>query len=267
MIEVRNLGKRFKNFWALQDVSFKLEKGEVLGIVGKNGCGKTTLLNLIAGILRPSSGKIITNNSGVISYIPEKPILIPEISLEDNIKYFADLRKISNKRILEEIEYFGLKPHIRKKPKELSKGLQQRLSMIIALLPDPEIILMDEPTSGLDIESKKLIIERIEKLKKSEKIVLYVTHEDEEIEKICSKVLILESGKTLFFGTVKDFWEKYERFVYVIFEGTNKPVLVKIEKLKELDNLIHVRSIGIRELISGGVEFETNGGKSFIEAN
>jgi len=266
LIEVKNLGKRFKNFWALQDISFKLEKGEILGIVGKNGCGKSTLLNLIAGILKPSSGEIISNSS-LISYIPEKPILIPEISLKDNIKYFANLRKISQKRILEEIDYFGLKPHLRKKPKELSKGLQQRLSMVIALLPDPEIILMDEPTSGLDIESKKLIIERIEKLKKSNKIVLYVTHEDEEIEKICSKVLILEGGKTLFLGTVKEFWEKYERFVYVVLQGASSPVLVKIDKLKELDNLIHVRSIGIREFLTGGVKIETGGGKSFIKTN
>jgi len=266
LIEVKNIGKRFRKFWVLKNVSFKLQKGEVLGIVGKNGCGKSTLLKLVAGILKPSAGEIKLN-SKLVSYIPEKPILIPEISLEDNIRYFANLRNITKKRILDEINYFGLENHLRKKPKELSKGLQQRLSMAIALLPDPEIVLMDEPTSGLDMESKKLIIERIDKLKEGNKVILYVTHEDEEIEKNCSKVLILEDGQTLFFGTVEDFWKKYERFVYIIIEGKSSPMLVKIEDLKKYDNVIHVRSVGIRELLSGGVDFETNGGKSYTKTN
>ncbi|SHH15532.1 ABC transporter ATP-binding protein [Thermosipho atlanticus] len=266
MIEVKNLGKKFKNFWALKNLNFKLEDGEVLGVVGKNGCGKTTLLKLIAGILKPSSGKVITNLK-VISYIPEKPILIPELSLEDNLKYFASLRKISKERIYEEIKYFELQVHMKKKTQELSKGLQQRLSMIIALLPDPDIILMDEPTSGLDAESKKLIVNRIRKLRESNKTVLYVTHDDEEIEKVCNKVLILDEGELMFFGSVEDFWKKYERYIYVILEGNNEPLLVKIEELKNLRNVMHVRSVGIREFLSGGVNLEINGKANFIKTH
>ncbi|MBO8160375.1 MAG: ABC transporter ATP-binding protein [Thermosipho sp. (in: Bacteria)] len=266
MILIQNLGKRFGKLWALKNISLKLDKGEILGVVGRNGCGKTTLLKLIAGILKPTTGRIVSN-SNIVSYIPEEPILIPELTLKDNLSYFASFRKISKKKIDEEINFFGLEEHLYKKPLELSKGLQQRLSMIIALLPNPDIILMDEPTSGLDVESKKLILERIKKIKETGRIIFYVTHEDEEIEKVCDKVLILENGENIFLGSVKDFWERYERYVYVIQEGNRVPILIKVDDLGKLKNIIHVRSVGIREFLSGGVNFEINGQTNFTETN
>ncbi|ABR30404.1 ABC transporter [Thermosipho melanesiensis] len=256
MIDVKNVGKRYGNTWVLKKVSFFAHKGEVIGVIGKNGSGKTTLLKIISGILKPTEGNIYLN-SHLISYIPEKPILIPELTLLENLKYFAKLRNIGDEKIKHEISFFKLEEHTKKRPNELSKGLKQRLSMAISLLIEPDIILLDEPTSGLDVESKKIITNKILDLKKSGKTILYITHEDEEVERICDRILILENGLMKFLGTIEEFWKEYERFVYVTFSENKKTKLLRIEDLKDLEeDFIHVRSIGIREFLSGGIENE-----------
>ncbi|ANQ53999.1 ABC transporter [Thermosipho affectus] len=256
MIKLENVGKRYGKSWVLENITFHTEEGNVIGIIGKNGSGKTTLLKIISGILKPTVGNVYLK-SKLISYIPEKPILIPELSLKENLNYFAKMRNVESKRIEDEIKFFRLEKHVLKKPSELSKGLRQRLSMAISLLIDPDIILLDEPTSGLDAESKKIISNRIKKLKLNKKTVLYITHEDEEVESICDKVLILEEGEIKFFGTVEDFWRKYERFVYVTFSQTKEIKLLKLEELKNVkEDLLHVRSVGIREFLSGGMVYE-----------
>ncbi|MBB6062082.1 ABC-2 type transport system ATP-binding protein [Thermosipho japonicus] len=254
MIELFSVSKRYKKDWVVKDISFSALDGEVIGIIGRNGCGKSTILKMVAGIIKPTKGKIKLN-SNLISYIPEKPVLIPELTLEENIGYFASIRNVSKEKIDKEIEYFQLSSHLKKRPMELSKGLQQRLSMAIALLIDPDIVLLDEPTSGLDAESKKLILNRIKELKMNKKTILYVTHDDEEIENICDKVLILNKGVKVFFGSVEDFWMKYERFVYVTLAKDKATKLVRIEDLKNFEDIVHIRSVGIREYL-GGLENE-----------
>ncbi|QTA38092.1 ABC transporter ATP-binding protein [Thermosipho ferrireducens] len=252
MIVLKEVGKKYKNNWALKNVNLKVNSGEVLGIIGKNGCGKTTLLKIIAGLLKPSTGVIKGITDG-ISYIPEKPVLIPELSLMDNMRYFASLRNSKKERIYEELEYFQLTEHLSKRPTELSKGLQQRLSMAIALLSEPDVLLMDEPTSGLDAESKNLIMEKIKKLKREKKTIFYVTHDDEEVEAICTSILILENGTVYFHGSVEEFWKEYERYVFatVKLDNVNITRKVSLEELKEIGDVIHVRSVGIREFLAG----------------
>ena len=252
MIQLLNVSKKYYKDWVVKEINIEASKGEVIGLIGRNGCGKSTILKIIAGIVKPTRG-IVKVNSKFISYIPEKPILIPELTLRENVDYFANMRNVNKGKIRSELEYFQLYEHLKKRPFELSKGLQQRLSMAIALLIEPDIVLLDEPTSGLDVESKKLILNKVRELKNSGKTIFYVTHDDEEIEKVCDKILILNKGRKTFFGTVEEFWEKYERFVYVTFAKSKETKLVKIDDLHKYDNIVHIRSVGIREYL-GGIE-------------
>ena len=236
-IEVKNLIKTFDDKRIIDDVSFKVESGETLAIVGFSGSGKSTILKLICGLLTPDSGEIITSE-GDIAMVFQYSALFDSLNVADNIAFALherkDLRnKYSEKEITnivsEKLELVGLKGIENKFPSELSGGMQKRVSFARAIVTEPKSILYDEPTAGLDPISSTLIEDYIVRLKDdTNAAAVVVTHQMSTIKRTADKVIMLYGGKVVFEGTpeqmLKQDNEYTRQFVTASLEGPMKMI-------------------------------------------
>ncbi len=269
MIELIDVNKNYGKVTVLRGITFHLEEGKTLGILGPNAAGKTTLLKIVATILKPSSGRItimgidaLRNPSKVrklISYVPEYPSLFEELTAEENILHFSKVSRAQNN--FEEVMEM-LRIPFKKPVRILSKGMKQRVSLAISLLKNPKLLLLDEPTSGLDRESSEIIWQVLESLKKNGVTMMISSHSEEDILRMCDRILVMNEGKTIYFGSLEDFWKNFEDLVEIEIEGdvTDKEIIWRREKtvsivakVNELGEIfkkykvIHLRSLGIRE--------------------
>ena len=208
-IEVKNLEKSFGKNKVIDNVSFKVENGEILAIVGFSGSGKSTVLKLISGLIPKDSGEIIT--TGDIARVFQYSALIDSLNVYDNISFALHERKDLRKKytesdikkiVREKLGLVGLMGIEQKFPSELSGGMQKRVSFARAIVTEPEIILYDEPTAGLDPMSSTLIEDYIVRLKKETNAAsIVVTHQMSTITRTADKVLMLYGGKCVFYGT------------------------------------------------------------------
>ena len=208
-IEVKNLVKSFGKNTVIDNVSFKVENGEILAIVGFSGSGKSTVLKLISGLVSKDSGEIIT--TGDIAMVFQYSALIDSLNVYDNISFALHERKDLRKKyseadikkiVREKLGLVGLMGIEQKFPSELSGGMQKRVSFARAIVTEPEIILYDEPTAGLDPMSSTLIEDYIVRLKKETHAAsIVVTHQMSTITRTADKVLMLYGGKCVFYGT------------------------------------------------------------------
>lgn len=207
-IQLKNISKRFGDQWAVDNISFELESGEIMGFIGPNGAGKSTTMKMITGYLPPTSGEIFVNGLNIrehemdikkiIGYLPESNPLYYDMYVKEYLLYAAGLYGIMGKaassRINDIIELVGLSPEKHKKIGNLSKGYKQRVGISQALIHDPLVLILDEPTSGLDpnqiIEIRNLISDV-----GSRKTVMLSTHIMQEVEAICDRVIILDKGQ------------------------------------------------------------------------
>jgi len=269
VIELIEVNKNYGKVTVLKDITFHLEEGKTLGILGPNAAGKTTLLKIVATILKPSSGRIaimgidaLKNPSKVrklISYVPEYPSLFEELTAEENILHFSKVSRAQND-FEEVVEMLGIP--LKKPVRILSKGMKQRVSLAISLLKNPKVLLLDEPTSGLDRESSEIIWQVLEKLKKNGVTMMISSHSEEDILKMCDRILVMNEGKSIYFGNLEDFWKNFENLVEIEVEGDvidreviwrkekTVSIVVNINELEEIFKkykVIHLRSLGIRE--------------------
>src|SRR5688572_17493058 len=205
-IEVRNLLKEYGEQKAVNNISFKVEKGEIVGFLGPNGAGKSTTMKIITGYLQPTGGEAWVCGINVaddpleskkkIGYLPELNALYYDMYVREYLGFIASVHKVEDaKRKIEEvIELTGLKTESRKKIGQLSKGYKQRTGLAAALIHDPEVLILDEPTSGLDPNQIIEIREVIRKLGK-QKTVLFSSHILQEVEAVCDRVVIINKGK------------------------------------------------------------------------
>ena len=216
MIELEEVYFQYSaNAPLIQNISFKLEKGDVLGLLGHNGSGKSTLMKLIGGLLPPNQGKIRILNSLIqdldrstlyqkLSMMVEEPSLYGHLNIWDNLRIRSLYYKIDPERIdtlLKQVNMFKFKG---RKVSKLSTGMKQRVGLAAALIPDPEILLLDEPTNGMDPQGIIEIRQLIQDLSKQGKTLIVSSHMLSEIEKIARKVLILKSGENVFYGPIGD---------------------------------------------------------------
>jgi ABC-2 type transport system ATP-binding protein len=208
MIEVRELTKRFSRHVAVDQISFSVGKGEIVGFLGPNGAGKTTTMRMLTGYLPPSSGSIKISGHDVfresiqarrkIGYMPENVPLYDDMRVREYLKYRARLKGLSNRdarmRVGEVIETCGLGSVRRKMIKVLSKGYRQRVGLADALVHSPELLILDEPTNGLDPNQIRQIRELIKRLG-HEHTILLSTHILSEVEMTCDRVIIIDGGK------------------------------------------------------------------------
>lgn len=214
MIEVNQLSKHFGRKRAVDQISFKVAKGEVLGFLGPNGAGKSTTMRMVTGFIAPSSGDALICGKSIvrqaaeakrkIGYLPESAPLYPEMSVESFLKFCADVRGLrgaDKKEAVEKaVETCFLQSVARQSIDTLSKGYRHRTCLAQALLHDPEVLILDEPTDGLDPNQKHEVRQLIRRLGKT-KAILFSTHILEEVEAVCSRALIVDRGVIVADGT------------------------------------------------------------------
>ena len=215
IISARDLGKEFHGMWALKGVDLSLEKGETLGVIGPNGAGKTTIVRVLTGQISPSRGEIYCEGEAVdparmgfrmrIGLVPQEASFYGRLTARENLALLARLYGLPGDRIAartdELLEWAGLLEHARRQVRFFSRGMQQRLSLAMGLVHQPEIIFLDEPTSGLDPEARSAVWELILRLQEEGKTVFITTHNMEEADHICTRLAILVRGEIREQGT------------------------------------------------------------------
>jgi ABC-2 type transport system ATP-binding protein len=212
MIRVEEIRKSYGSRPAVDGVSFALRRGETFGLLGPNGAGKTTTIHLLAGLLKPDSGRIVLDGIAgdmrrSLGLAPQTLSLYPDLTGEENVHFFGRLYGMAGgplrRRAAEVLEMAGLTGRHRERVEVYSGGMQRRLNLACAMVHDPPFLLLDEPTAGVDPQSRNHLFESIEALKRTGKTVLYTTHYMEEAERLCDRVAILDGGKILATDTVE----------------------------------------------------------------
>lgn len=222
MLKVENLVKTFGDYTAVDQLSFEIPDGKILGLIGQNGAGKTTTFRLILDFLTPDSGVVLWNGHKLdekdyndIGYLPEERGLYPKVTVQDQLIYFAELRGKTKKEIEPKIdewmETFKVKGKKTDKVKSLSKGNQQKIQLIATLIHEPKLVILDEPFSGLDPVNAELLKDGILALKEKGSCVIFSSHNMDNVEKICDHLVMLKSGKMVLNGKVHDIRESFGR--------------------------------------------------------
>ena len=205
-IEVKKLSKYYQEQLALDEVSFKVNSGEIVGFLGPNGAGKSTTMKIISCFIKPSSGNVLVDGISIhedeiavknkIGYLPENNPLYEDMYVRESIAFIAQIHKVDNvtSSVEEVIEKVGLSKEAHKKIGQLSKGYQQRVGIAQAIVHDPEVLILDEPTSGLDPNQLEDIRGLIKELGKN-KTVMLSTHIMQEVESICDRIVVINNGK------------------------------------------------------------------------
>lgn len=205
MIELTKVTKAFKNEEVLKETTIEFEKGKITGIVGRNGSGKTVLMKIICGLLKPTTGTVVVNGQrigkdvdfpGDIGIIIETPIFVPYQSAMTNLKNLAAIRgKIKDDRIREVIRMVGLNPDDKKRVGKFSLGMRQRLGIAQAIMEDPSLLVLDEPMNGLDKDGVEDMRQLFKQLKEEGKTILFCSHNAEDIAVLCDEVYEMEKGE------------------------------------------------------------------------
>ncbi len=246
-IEVKNITKLYGDQKALDNVSFSIEKGEIVGFLGPNGAGKSTMMKIITGYLNASEGTVAVNHFDIsthkiaaqknIGYLPENNPLYLEMYVREYLHFNASIHKISKEDIEKIIIKVGLTPEAHKKINQLSKGFRQRVGLAAALLHNPEVLILDEPTTGLDPNQLVEIRSLIKEVGK-DKTVLFSTHILQEVEAICDRVILIHHGKIIADKNLKLLTENKEQVIEVEFDlKIEKQLITNIQHLKSANNL------------------------------
>jgi ABC-2 type transport system ATP-binding protein len=213
-----NIVKRYNAHTALDHVSFDIRKGEVLGLLGPNGAGKTTAIRILTGLTSADAGEVALFGQKLrghaadikqrIGIVPQELALYETLSSRDNLSYFGKLYGIKGdqlkSRVDEVLEVLGLADVSKKAPKKFSGGMKRRLNIGCAIIHKPELLILDEPTVGIDPQSRNHILDFVETMNKQGTTVLYTSHYMEEVERLCSRVLIMDLGRVIADGTVEE---------------------------------------------------------------
>ena len=230
MLFVENLTKKFKEVTAVDNISFKIEKGKIFGLLGPNGAGKTTTIRTVLNIIKPTSGKITFEEKPItdeffneIGYLPEDRGLYKKSKVIDVIVYFAQLKNLTYRQSVSEAENWLKRLEILnlrdKRIEELSKGNQQKIQFIIAVIHNPKLLIMDEPFSGFDPINQQLIKDIILSFVDSGKIIMLCTHQMDTAEKLCSDILLINNGKEISSGKLSELKKRFgKNHVRVDFE-------------------------------------------------
>jgi len=221
-IQVRALKKSYGSIVAVDGVSFDVAAGETFGLLGPNGAGKSTTIGMIVGSLRPDAGDVTVDGSTdptrpairmKIGVTPQSLALYSELTAEENLSFFGRLYGLSGDRLKRRVEwalaFAGLADRRAHRVATYSGGMQRRLNLVCGLLHDPPVILLDEPTVGVDPQSRNLLFENIESLKREGRTILYTTHYMEEAQRLCDRVAIMDHGTILALDTVEELLRRH----------------------------------------------------------
>ena len=252
MIEVKNLSKKFKapseekgifgfkkkDFWAVKDLNFNIKEGSVASILGPNGCGKTTTLRMIAGMLTPSKGTAFIDSIDVrkdkqtvkskIGYMTNNTSLYDRLSVVETIKFFAELNQIPEDIYMPRAEklfhQLDMTKYLSKRIADLSTGMKQKTSIVRTLIHDPDLVVLDEPTTGVDVTGQSVIIDLIRTIKDSGKTLIFSTHQLNEVRDIADHIVVMKSGEKIFDGNNQAFQalDSNKNFTEIFMELVNE---------------------------------------------
>lgn len=259
IIEVKNLVKQYKELKAIDNLSFEVHEGEILGLLGPNGSGKSTTINCILSLLEFSKGTIkifgkdmkpdaydIKSKIGVVF---QEVSVFDELTVYENIDYFCGLyikdKKTRKQYIEDAIRLVGLEDFEKFYPKKLSGGLLRRLNIACGIAHKPKLIFLDEPTVAVDPQSRNNILDGIKKLRENGATIVYTTHYMEEVEILCDRVIILDKGKILATGTTDELKKKakIEEKVTVEVNDLVPGYIEKIKELKKVDDVTYTNNV------------------------
>ena len=240
MLKVENVRKKYGNLVAVDNLSFEVADGEIFGLLGLNGAGKTTTFRMIMNLLDDYEGTILLDNEKVsykttdkIGFLTEERSLLTKLTVLEQVIYYGVLKGMPEDKIEKELDYwldiFKIKEYKNKKIKELSKGNQQKIQFITAIIHHPKLLILDEPFSGLDPVNVELFKSVILKLKQEGTSIIFSSHRMEHVELFCEKLVVLVKGKSVLSGYLKDIKNDYrQKNVHVIGD-------IDISKIEKLD--------------------------------
>jgi ABC-2 type transport system ATP-binding protein len=227
-VELRSVHKAFNSKFAIRDVSFGIREGEIFGLLGPNGAGKTTLIRMMMDILRPDQGEIFIDghllnddDKARIGYLPEERGLYRKQIIWEVLAYFGELKGLSAKRAKERtfelLARIEMEKEAKRKVEELSKGNQQKIQIIAALIHDPDFVVLDEPFTGLDPVNVRLLKGLLHEMKQARKTIVLSTHLMNQVEELCSTVFMINNGKGVLSGPLDDIRANYKASLEDIF--------------------------------------------------
>lgn len=247
-IEVNKLTKIYGNQKAVDDISFKVEKGEIVGFLGPNGAGKSTTMKMITGYLQPDDGEAIVSGIPVssspietkkrIGYLPEANALYYDMYVREYLQFIAEVHHVKDgqNRIEEMIKLTGLTVESNKKTGQLSKGYKQRVGLAAALIHDPEVLILDEPTSGLD-PNQIMEIREVIRMQGKNKTVLFSSHILQEVEAICDRVIIINKGKIVADDQLSNLQQLNQNKHIVIVRFGESVDHLLLENIRDVENI------------------------------
>ena len=245
MLKVDKVSKYYGDFLAVDNLSFTVKPGEIFGLLGINGAGKTTTFRMIMGLLDASSGSITLDGKKIdyditdqIGFLTEERSLLTKMTVLEQVLFYGTLKGMNKKDIINRLdkllEKFGITEYKNKKIKELSKGNQQKIQFITAIINEPRLLILDEPFSGLDPFNVELFKQEIIDMSKKGSMIIFSSHRMEHVELFCKKLVILMNGRSVISGYLKDIKEKYRK------KNINIKADIEIEKLEKIKGVISV---------------------------
>lgn len=245
MLKVSHVTKKYGSLVAVKDLSFEVKAGEIFGLLGLNGAGKTTTFRMILGLIDDYDGSITIDGQKInytisdqVGFLTEERSLLTKLTVHEQIIYYGILKSMTESDIEEKLNYwlerFGIKDYKNKKIKELSKGNQQKVQFISAIIHNPKLLILDEPFSGLDPINVELFKSVILDLKKQGTSIIFSSHRMEHVELFCEKLVVLVKGKSVINGYLKDIKDQYKK-KNIYIKGQ-----IDINKLKKQAGVINI---------------------------
>ena len=252
IVSMTDIVKRFRAHTALDHLSMAVNEGEVLGLLGPNGAGKTTAIRVLTGLTGADSGEVRLfdrESRGInaetkkrIGMVPQDLALYETLSARDNLSYFGKLYGVTGAalkdRVAEVLEVLGLSDVAGKSPKKFSGGMKRRLNIGCAIIHKPELLILDEPTVGIDPQSRNHILSFVEEMNKQGTTVLYTSHYMEEVERVCSRVLIMDAGRVIADGSVEEL-TRSTLFEETVLLEVREPAPALEEGIKKVQGVQH----------------------------
>lgn len=247
IVKAQDLIKRYGDFLALDNVNMEIEEGEILGLLGPNGAGKSTFINTITSIMPFDSGivelfgknikKDLKHIKPYIGIVPQELSVYYDISAYENVSFFASLYGFRGQQLKDQVkqalDFTGLWDRRKDKPKAFSGGMKRRLNIACAIAHNPKLIIMDEPTVGIDPQSRNHILESVRQLNRQGATVIYTTHYMEEVEALCNRVEIIDQGKVIVKGTIRELKEMVsnENTIQIELSSSNFTIVDAVRKI------------------------------------
>ncbi|CAM3104938.1 ATP-binding cassette domain-containing protein [Paenibacillus sediminis] len=264
-LQLNKVVKNFADKTAVNEISLKVGEGEIYGLLGANGAGKTTTMRMVLGLIYPDAGEILYNGKPyskelrqTMGYLPEERGLYPKVKVSDQIIYLAQLRGMSAKDADKSLRYwlerFEVPEYYDKRIEELSKGNQQKMGFIAAVVHNPQILILDEAFSGLDPVNVELLKATVRELRDQGTSILFSTHRMEHVEELCRKITILHRSNTVLQGDIKEIKSRYPREEVLLLTDGEVSGLQQIAGVKGVDRLeegylIHISDVSAAQQI------------------